>query len=149
MQEQQTIAPSNRRRAFIAVALLLVALAVGSVTAVNLFPTKASERSLALPNRPTVPVQAADQAKVLERFRAEERADPAQAARIQQTWTERLNGLAAEAAAQGRAADAWTERLNGLAAEAGDLPSVAVPTTPPWSGGSPYPPLPVPLYPTP
>ena len=50
MTAQQTTAPSNRRPAIIAVALLLAALAVGSVTAVNLFPTSASERSLALPN---------------------------------------------------------------------------------------------------
>jgi hypothetical protein len=41
MSAQQSEALSRRRTTFIAVALLLVALAVGAVTAVRLFPTRA------------------------------------------------------------------------------------------------------------
>jgi hypothetical protein len=41
MSAQQIAAPNYRRRTLIAVALLLAALAVGAVTAVNLFPTRA------------------------------------------------------------------------------------------------------------
>jgi hypothetical protein len=41
MSSQQIAASSHRGRTLIAVALLLVALAVGAVTAVRLFPTKA------------------------------------------------------------------------------------------------------------
>jgi hypothetical protein len=44
---QQFEAPSRNRTTFIAVAFLLVALAVGAVTAVNLFPAQASERPVA------------------------------------------------------------------------------------------------------
>jgi hypothetical protein len=133
MSAQRTPTQSHRRTAFVAVALLLVALTVGAVTAVNLFPTSASERSLAEPARPSFAALATDRESVLERFRAQERADPAQAARVQQTWTDRLNGQATDRVQQtwtdrlnGQATDrvqqTWTDRLNGQAAEAGALP---------------------------
>ena len=69
MAAQQIEAPSRRRTSLIAVALLLVALAlaVGLVTAVNLFPATASG-------------QAADEWKSLIEFRAGERASLTQAA---------------------------------------------------------------------
>jgi hypothetical protein len=47
MAAQPTAAPSRRRTTLIAIALPLVALALGAVTAVNLFPTRASERHVA------------------------------------------------------------------------------------------------------
>ena len=66
---QQIEAPSRRRTSLIAVALLLVALAlaVGLVTAVNLFPTRASG-------------QVGDETRSLIEFRAGERASLTQAA---------------------------------------------------------------------
>ena len=103
MPDQPNAAPKYRRVAFIAIALLLIALTVGSVTVVYLFPTKASESTNALPNRPAFPAQpaapAVDREAVLERFRAQERGVPAPAVdqaapRVWQAWTERLNGLA-------------------------------------------------------
>ena len=47
MTVQQIDAPNHRRTTFIAVALLLVALAVGAVTAVRLFPAQATQRPVA------------------------------------------------------------------------------------------------------
>jgi hypothetical protein len=47
MSVQQSAAPNHRRGVFIGIALLLVALVAGAVTAVNLFPTKANERPAA------------------------------------------------------------------------------------------------------
>jgi len=47
MTVQQIDAPNHRRTTFIAVALLLVALAVGAVTAVRLFPAQAIQRPVA------------------------------------------------------------------------------------------------------
>ena len=106
MPAQQTPAASHRRNAFIAVALLLVALVIGSVTAVNLFPTRASERSLAAPARPAFAAQVASN-------------------RAQQAWSDRLNTLASN-----RAQQAWSDRLNALVAEAGVLPSGTPTPTP-------------------
>jgi hypothetical protein len=142
MTVQQVSAPRYGRRALIAVGLLLVALAVGSVTAVKLFPTKASEASLALPNRPALAAQGTDQAAVLERFRAEERGNSAQAARTQAAWSARLDGLATarvdqawtarlDGLANARVDQAWTARLNGLAEQAGALEPAAPAPTPP------------------
>jgi hypothetical protein len=62
---QQVAAPRHRRTALIAVALLLVALGVGAVTAVNLFPTQAS-------------TQVADEWTRMNEFRAGERASSTQ-----------------------------------------------------------------------
>jgi hypothetical protein len=67
MSAQQIAAPSHSFRALIIVALLLVALAVGAVTAVNLFPAAAS-------------VQQAGDSSGLIQFRAGERASMAQGA---------------------------------------------------------------------
>ncbi len=64
---QQIAAPRYRRTALIVVALLLVALAVGAVTAVNLFPARADQ-------------QAADESTRMNEFRAGERASLTQAA---------------------------------------------------------------------
>jgi len=47
MSVQQTAAPSRRRGALIGVGLLLIALVAGSVTAVNLFPTRATQDAVA------------------------------------------------------------------------------------------------------
>ena len=47
MSVQQTAAPSRRRGALIGVGLLLIALVAGSVTAVNLFPTRATQDAIA------------------------------------------------------------------------------------------------------
>jgi hypothetical protein len=47
MSAQQIATPDRRRTTLIVIALLLVALALGAVTAVNLFPTRASERPVA------------------------------------------------------------------------------------------------------
>ena len=47
MSAQQIATPDRRRTILIVIALLLVALALGAVTAVNLFPTRASERPVA------------------------------------------------------------------------------------------------------
>jgi hypothetical protein len=47
MSVQHIDAPKHRRTTFIAVALLLVALAVGAVTAVRLFPAAATQRPVA------------------------------------------------------------------------------------------------------
>ena len=58
---QQVAAPRQRRTALIVVALLLFALSVGAVTAVNLFPARASR-------------QAADEWTRVNEFRAGERA---------------------------------------------------------------------------
>jgi hypothetical protein len=152
MPAQHTAEPSHRRNGVIAVAILLLALAVGSVTAVNLFPTSASGRPVAEPLRPSFAAQAVDQAAVLERFRAQERAEPAQAV-DRAAVLERFRAQErAEPAQPNRVRQAWSARLNGLAAEAGVLPSATPTQTPaPWSaprsGDSPYPLLPVPSYP--
>jgi len=71
MSVQQIAAPSHRRRTLIAVALLLVALAVGAVTAVRLFPAAATERPFA---------GAADESTRMNEFRAGERASLTQPA---------------------------------------------------------------------
>jgi hypothetical protein len=71
MAAQQIAAPSHRRRTLIAVALLLVALAVGAVTAVRLFPAAATVRPFA---------GAADETRSLNEFRAGERPGLTQAA---------------------------------------------------------------------
>jgi DMSO/TMAO reductase YedYZ molybdopterin-dependent catalytic subunit len=125
MSAQQTPAPRHRRTAFVAVALLLVALTVGAVTAVHMFPTSASERSLAEPPRPMFPAAAADRAATLERFRAQERADPAQAADRAATLERFRAQERADPAQAGRIQQTWSDRLNGLAAKAGVLPSAA------------------------
>ncbi len=126
MTAQQASEPRSRRPALIAGALLLAALAIGSVTAVNLFPTRAGDRSLAVPNRPTVPAQAGAQAARAQEAWTERLNGQAAGAeagdRAAKAWTERLNGQAAGAVGQDRAAKAWTERLNGQAAAAGPLP---------------------------
>jgi hypothetical protein len=70
MSSQQIAASSHRGRTLIAVALLLVALAVGAVTAVRLFPAAATVRPFA---------GAADETRSLNEFRAGERADLTQA----------------------------------------------------------------------
>jgi hypothetical protein len=62
MSAQQIASPSRPIRALVIVALLLVALAVGAVTAVNLFPARAS-----------VQAQAANESTSLNAFRAGER----------------------------------------------------------------------------
>ena len=92
MSAQRIAAPRHRRRALIAVALLLVALAVGAVTAVRLFPAAATERPLAGAAEETTsldafraeerggPTQAAEETTSLDAFRAEERGGPTQAA---------------------------------------------------------------------
>ncbi len=64
---QQTAAPSHRRTTLVAVALLLVVLAVGAMTAVRLFPASASGR-------------VADETRSLIEFRAGERASFTQVA---------------------------------------------------------------------
>jgi hypothetical protein len=75
-------------RVLIAVALLLVALAVGAVTAVNLFPTAASGKATD-PTKALIEfrageraglTQAADETTSLIEFRADERASLTQAA---------------------------------------------------------------------
>ena len=80
MSAQQIAAARHRRRAFIVVALLLVALAVGSVTAVNLFPARASQRPLAGAVGTAALAQAADESTRMNEFRAGERASLTQAA---------------------------------------------------------------------
>jgi hypothetical protein len=65
MSAQQVREPNYRLRALSAVALLVVVLAIGAVTAVNLFPTAASG-------------QATDATKALVEFRAGERASLSQ-----------------------------------------------------------------------
>jgi hypothetical protein len=47
MSAHQIEAPSHRRTTSIAVVLLLVALAIGAVTAVRLFPAEATQRPVA------------------------------------------------------------------------------------------------------
>jgi hypothetical protein len=47
MSAQQIATPDRRRTILIVIALLLVALALGAVTAVNLFPAQASQRPVA------------------------------------------------------------------------------------------------------
>ena len=71
MLAQSSETPSRRRTTFIAVALLLVALAVGAVTAVRLFPAAATQNPVA---------GAAAATTSLDAFWAEERGGPTQAA---------------------------------------------------------------------
>ena len=71
MAAQQIEAPTRRRTTLIAVGLLLVALAVGAVTAVRLFPAEATQRPVA---------GSAAETRSLIEFRADERASLTQAA---------------------------------------------------------------------
>jgi hypothetical protein len=84
---QQTAVPRHRRTTLVAVALLLVVLAVGAVTAVRLFPTSASGQAGAettsliefrAGERASL-TQAGDEATSLIEFRAGERASLRQA----------------------------------------------------------------------
>jgi hypothetical protein len=70
MSAQQVAAPSRVRRPFIIIALLVAALAIGAVTAVNLFPTRATERAIQTqPDtaRPPRPVNLGIVGKAVER----------------------------------------------------------------------------------
>jgi hypothetical protein len=86
MSAQQVAAPTRGLRALLIVALLLLALAVGAVTAVRLFPATAS-----------VSAPAADATQSLIQFRASERVSQAQGADATQSLiqfraSERVSG---------------------------------------------------------
>jgi flagellar basal body-associated protein FliL len=87
MSTQQIATPSRSLRAIIIVALLLVVLAVGAVTAVRLFPASASGQAVGeatgliefrAGERASM-AQQADETKALIEFRADERASSSQA----------------------------------------------------------------------
>ncbi len=120
MAVQEIAAPSHRRTILITVAVLLVALALGALTAVNLFPTRASERPLAGTGGTAVHAQAA----ALGSQTWSDRLNAQAAALGSQTWSDRLNAQAAALGSQ-----TWSDRLNAQAAALGSQ------TSHPLSGG--------------
>jgi hypothetical protein len=108
---QHVAAPRHRRTALIVVALLLVALGVGAVTAVNLFPAKASG-------------QVADESTRMNEFRAGERASLTQVA----DESTRMNEFrAGERASLTQVADESTRMNEFRAGERASLTQVAGP----------------------
>ncbi len=114
MLAQQSEAPSRRRTTFIAVALLLVALAVGAVTAVRLFPTRAG--SVGMSDRAT----RAETLRLDELAKAYQTGSQGMSDRATRAETLRLDELAKayQTGSQGmgdRATRAETLRLDELA----------------------------------